>query len=161
MSLSFSMFFLDFFFHQTSSTLDFKTWRYAPNIFFSVWSFATQPENQLKKRGIQKMMQIDFEDVHDVTGWIVRDSSVVRLHYISLLEPSNVRAQYIRKTADLPHQLWVGTFPRFVAIGFYLKISFYHNVFFGLAWWRDEYNVLSKNVTRDVSQSEKTLSEVI
>jgi hypothetical protein len=65
------------------------------------------------------MMQIDFEDVHDVTGWIVRDSSVVRLHYISLLEPSNVRAQYIRKTADLPHQLWVGTFPRFVAIGFY------------------------------------------
>jgi hypothetical protein len=32
---------------------------------FSVWSFATQPENQLKKREIQKMMQIDFEDVHD------------------------------------------------------------------------------------------------
>jgi len=26
---------------------------------------------------------------------------------------------------------------------------------------RGEYNVLSKNVTRDVSQSEKTLSEVI
>jgi hypothetical protein len=26
---------------------------------------------------------------------------------------------------------------------------------------RVEYNVLSKNVTRDVSQSEKTLSEVI
>jgi hypothetical protein len=50
---------------------------------------------------------------------LVRDSSVVRRHYILLLEPSNVRAQYIRKTADLPHQLWVGTFPRFVAIGFY------------------------------------------
>ena len=50
---------------------------------------------------------------------IVRDSSVVRRHYIFLLEPSNVRAQYIRKTADLPHQLWIGTFPRFVAIGFY------------------------------------------
>jgi hypothetical protein len=54
-------------------------------------------------------------------------------------------------------------------------MSFYRNVFFGLAWYvtsrqvnkcyiylvRDEYNVLSKNVTRDVSQSEKTLSEVI
>jgi hypothetical protein len=50
---------------------------------------------------------------------LVRDSSVLRRHYISLLEPSNVRAQYIRKTADLPHQLWVGTFPRFAAIGFY------------------------------------------
>jgi hypothetical protein len=50
---------------------------------------------------------------------IVRDSSVVRRHYISLLEPSNVGAQYIRKTADLLLQLWVSTFPRFVAIGFY------------------------------------------
>ena len=57
---------------------------------------------------------------HFVDGWhIVRDSSVVRRHYILLLEPSDVRAQYIRITADLPHQLWVGTFPRFVAIGFY------------------------------------------
>ena len=55
-------------------------------------------------------------------GQVVRDSSVVRRHYILLLEPSNVRAQYIRKTADLPHQLWVGTFPRFVAIGFLLTI---------------------------------------
>ena len=58
---------------------------------------------------------------------------------------------------------------------FIFKMSFYRNVFFGLAWYvtsrqvnkfyiylvRDEYNVLSKNVTRDVSQSEKTLSEVI
>ena len=50
---------------------------------------------------------------------VVRDSSVVRRHYILLLEPSNVRAQYIRKTADLLLQLWVSTFPRFVAIGFY------------------------------------------
>ena len=53
---------------------------------------------------------------------VVRDSSVVRRHYILLLEPSNVRAQYIRNTADLPHQLWVGTFPRFVAIRFLLTI---------------------------------------
>jgi hypothetical protein len=50
---------------------------------------------------------------------VVRDSSVVRRHYILLLEPSNVRAQYIRKTADLLLQLWVSTFPRFVAIRFY------------------------------------------
>ena len=50
---------------------------------------------------------------------VVRDSSVVRQHYILMLEPSNVRAQYIRKTADLLLQLWVSTFPRFVAIGFY------------------------------------------
>ena len=35
---------------------------------------------------------------------LVRDSSVVRRHCIFLLEPSNVRAQYIRNTADLPHQ---------------------------------------------------------
>ena len=49
---------------------------------------------------------------------VVRDSSVVRPHYILLLEPSNVRGQYLRKTADLPHQLWVGTFPRLVDIGF-------------------------------------------
>ena len=54
-----------------------------------------------------------------VPSCIVRDSSVVRRHYILLLEPSNVRAQYIRKTADLLLQLWVSTFPRFVAIGFY------------------------------------------
>jgi hypothetical protein len=39
--------------------------------------------------------------------------------YILLLELSNVRAQYIRKTADLLLQLWVSTFPRFVTIGFY------------------------------------------
>jgi hypothetical protein len=36
-----------------------------------------------------------------------------------LLEPWDVTALSIRKTADLPLQLWVGTFPRFVAIGFY------------------------------------------
>ena len=50
---------------------------------------------------------------------IVRDSSVVRRHYIFLLEPLDVRELYIRKTADLPLRLLVGTFPRFVAIGFY------------------------------------------
>ena len=36
-----------------------------------------------------------------------------------LLEPCDVRAIPIRKTADLPLQLRFGTFPRFVAIGFY------------------------------------------
>ena len=50
---------------------------------------------------------------------LVRDSSVVRRHYIFLLEPLDVRELCIRKTADLLLQLWVSTFPRFVAIGFY------------------------------------------
>jgi hypothetical protein len=44
---------------------------------------------------------------------------LVRRHYIFLLEPWDVRELYIRKTADLLLQLWVSTFPRFVAIGFY------------------------------------------
>jgi hypothetical protein len=35
------------------------------------------------------------------------------------LEPWDVRALSIRKTTDLPLQLWVGTFPCFVAIKFY------------------------------------------
>ena len=38
-----------------------------------------------------------------------------------LLDPWDVRKLYIRKTADLPLQLWVGTFPRFMAIGFYFQ----------------------------------------
>ena len=38
---------------------------------------------------------------------------------IILLLPFKDRAWYIRKTADLLLQLWVSTFPRFVAIGFY------------------------------------------
>jgi hypothetical protein len=41
----------------------------------------------------------------------VRDSSVVRRHYIFLLEPWDVRELCIRKTADLFLQLWVSTFP--------------------------------------------------
>ena len=36
-----------------------------------------------------------------------------------LLVPWDVRALSIRKTANLPLQLWVATFPRFVAIRFY------------------------------------------
>jgi len=36
-----------------------------------------------------------------------------------LLEPWDVRALSIRKTADLLLQLWVGTFPCFVAMSFY------------------------------------------
>jgi hypothetical protein len=50
---------------------------------------------------------------------IVRESSVVRRHYLFLLQPLDIRELYIRKTADLPLRLLVGTFPRFVAIGFY------------------------------------------
>jgi hypothetical protein len=36
-----------------------------------------------------------------------------------LLEPWDVRVLSIRKTTDLPLQLYVGTFPRFVAVGVY------------------------------------------
>jgi hypothetical protein len=36
-----------------------------------------------------------------------------------MLEPWDVRVLSIRKTADLPLQIRVGTFPRFVAIRFY------------------------------------------
>ena len=36
-----------------------------------------------------------------------------------LLEPWDVRALSIWKTADLPLQLWAGTFSRFMAIRFY------------------------------------------
>jgi hypothetical protein len=52
----------------------------------------------VKKRGI-----FSIEKNYGAFNRVVRDSSVVRRHYILLLEPSNVRAQYIRKTADLPH----------------------------------------------------------
>ena len=50
---------------------------------------------------------------------LVWDSSAVRQLFVCLLEPWDVRELYIRKTADLPLQLLVSTFPRFVAIGFY------------------------------------------
>ena len=52
------------------------------------------------------------------SGMVVRDSSAVRRLFF-MLEPWDVREFYLRKTADLPLQLLVGTFPRFVAIGFY------------------------------------------
>ena len=50
---------------------------------------------------------------------LVRDSSAVRQLFFLLLEPWDVRELYIRKTVDLPLQLLVSTFPRFVAIRFY------------------------------------------
>ena len=43
------------------------------------------------------------------------DKAVVTL----VRDSSAVRPLSISKTADLPLQLWIGTFPRFVAIGFY------------------------------------------
>ena len=39
--------------------------------------------------------------------------------FLDMLESWDVRELYIRKTADLPLQLCLDTFPRFVAIGFY------------------------------------------
>jgi hypothetical protein len=38
---------------------------------------------------------------------------------IILLSPFNDRGWYIRKPSNLPHSHRIGTFPRFVAIGFY------------------------------------------
>ena len=72
-------------------------------------------------RNIERNRSYTTEDACKtlVCSLIVRDSSVVRRHYIFFLEPSDVRALCIRKTADLLLQLWVSTFPRFVAIGFY------------------------------------------
>ena len=40
-------------------------------------------------------------------------------HLHVLLESWDIRELYIRKTADLPMQLCLGTFPRFVDIRFY------------------------------------------
>jgi hypothetical protein len=54
---------------------------------------------------------------YTTTVQLVRDSSDVRRFFVRLA--GDVGALSIRKTADLPHQLWVGTFPRFVAIRFY------------------------------------------
>jgi hypothetical protein len=53
-----------------------------------------------------------------VCSQLVQDSSAIRLVFF-LLEPWDVRELYIWKTADLPLQLLVGTFPRFVDIRFY------------------------------------------
>jgi hypothetical protein len=39
--------------------------------------------------------------------------------FFDLLEPWDVRELCIRNTADLPMELFLGTIPRFVAIGFY------------------------------------------
>ena len=52
-------------------------------------------------------------------NFVVRDSSAVRRLFLLLIELWDVRELYIRKTVDLPLQFFVGTFPRFVAIGFY------------------------------------------
>ena len=50
---------------------------------------------------------------------LVRDSSAVRRLFVRLAEPWDVRELSVRKTADVPLLLCVGTFPRFVAIRFY------------------------------------------
>jgi hypothetical protein len=59
---------------------------------------------------------------------------------LDLLEPWDVRELYIRKTADLPMQLCLGTFPHFVAIGFYYTIIHHHPIIIWkknlyLLWW--------------------------
>ena len=57
-------------------------------------------------------------------GYAVRDSSVLRRLFVRLAGAvGRQSALHIRKTADLPLQLGVGTFPRFVAIGFYFYLK--------------------------------------
>jgi hypothetical protein len=57
------------------------------------------------------------------TIYLVRHSSAVRRLSLFLIEPWDVRGLYIWKTADLTLQLLVGTFPCFLAIGFYFQVS--------------------------------------
>ena len=76
--LSFSMFFLDFFLHQTLSTLRLQNMKICFKLFFSVWSSATQPVQ--KSWDTKKLMQIDFEDVHNITGWSTEDVDYLMLH---------------------------------------------------------------------------------
>ena len=62
-----------------------------------------------------------FDDEHDAdhNDTSPRFLCLPTAFFFDLLEPWDVRELYIRKTADLPLQLCVDTFPRFVAIGFY------------------------------------------
>ena len=107
-------------------------------LFFSV-GFETQRRRSIKERwGVKVIlrkeiwscfivilhitikMRSSMMSMTPITITIVRDSSAFRrLFFFDLLEPWDVRELYIRKTADLPLQLCVDTFPRFVAIGFY------------------------------------------
>ena len=58
---------------------------------------------------------------HQSLRHLVRDSSAVRRLFVRLAGAVGRQSALhnLRKTADLPLQLCVGTFPRFVAIGFY------------------------------------------
>jgi hypothetical protein len=107
-------------------------------LFFSV-GFETQRRRSIKERwGVKVIlrkeiwscfivilhitikMRSSMMSMTPITMTLVRDSSAFqRLFFSDLLEPWDVRELYIRKTADLPLQLCVDTFPRFVAIGFY------------------------------------------
>ena len=88
----------------------------------------------------------------------VSDYRLLGASGFDLLEPWDVRELYIRKTADLPLQLWVGTFPRFVAIRFYfqnidisLPFTAYirqNNPKFTLSWapFLELYHVINRDI---------------
>jgi len=66
------------------------------------------------------MLTYILEKFQDINIIWTRPRFLCRLTtLIILLLSFKDRAWYIRKTADLLLQLWVSTFPRFVAIGFY------------------------------------------
>ena len=50
---------------------------------------------------------------------LVRDSSAIRRLFVELAGAVRRQRALHKKTADLPLQLLFGTFPSFVAIGFY------------------------------------------
>ena len=82
---------------------------------------ANGPGNDIGRGLIRHVIQILTCNVHYIIYFnLVRDSSAVRrLFSPDLLETWDVSELYIRKTAELPMQLCLDTFPRFVAIGFY------------------------------------------
>jgi hypothetical protein len=122
-----------------------------------------------RKNGMQSQSKCNifnsFWNALIFKGKIVKNYMKYLILYYKSCYPSNWKS------------LIVLLYDTFLYAAFIIKISFYH-VFFGLHCSlvqdvrmliiftvhyiaRGEYNVLSKNIARDVSQSEKTLSEVI
>ena len=70
------------------------------------------------------VLALDFSPItaHQIISlwWLVSPRFLCRPTTLYIIARAVGRQSAIyTKTADLPHQLWVGTFPRFVAIGFY------------------------------------------
>ena len=95
-------------------------------LFFHLIFFTTFPPLRASYRCL--LLEINFSLIrlffHGIYNHICEQVSprffcCPTFFFLDLLEPWDVRELYIRKTADLPLQLCLGTFPRFVAIRFY------------------------------------------